>query len=956
MAKKKHKKNYKNKNKSKKNTAGRSAAQAKRTSQVKNTVTSRKTVTKAPAKQEKAAVSNKTTPAVKPVQKKIPEAQPVVQKAESQGRPAETKKPVSQETTSIPAFKAQPVEKPKALMPETSGKHTAKKAHHKKTCLFFVNIFLVLILLVYAAGGAFAVDKLQDLLKDEPELSLNSLVSNESSRIYDGNGNLLTEVGAYYRENIKYDQCPESLIDAFLAIEDSRYFTHNGFDIPRFTSSVINTVLHGNMQGGSTFTMQLIKNSYFSIDDIEGGKEREATIQYKVQQIDMAMKLEKKMTKKQIFELYVNKLNFGGRIRGVQKAAEYYFNKDVSQLNLTESALLAGIVNLPNKYNPYEYLDYATERRNEVLGQMLNHGYITEAEYQLAKSVRVEDELAGTQSFNSSTKYAQYLDVVMQEAAEMTGLDPTTTGMKIYTCLNPQIQEQIEAIENGDTDVTFPDDLMQTAIISMDNTNGEVVGIGGGRNYGGGALLLSRATQQFKQPGSSVKPVLDYPLAFEYLGYSTDEILQDGPITFPAESRVLHNADGKYTGDITIKDALGLSLNIPAILTLQKVVIKIGSDAVVDYMQSLGFSQVSKDGFHLSYAIGGNLFTTTVEELAGAHGAMINHGIYNKPHTIRRIETTSDTYEPDGLNRQVLSSGSAYLISSLMENNVSHKEYWNYMDVLIRDYPVYGKTGTTDWGQDGLQYGIPEGSMKDKWMVSSTSKYTNAVWVGYDKAVAGAGTYFSTWKARMNIPGMINSTLLDVEAAVSPDEVRAGVQQPDDIVNVSYIQGTYPHVEADNGVKAEMQDSQVSSKGLENTPMIPYSSYKGSAPNLDDFEASMSNGILYLNFNTQNLCSGSRDISLHDDYNNISMSGKCLVKTAGLFNSSRNTKYYADVYVNDEYWGQYTSKKSLSSYYAATLDGDVKVCGWYTNSKGTSNKACRFAGTNKAGSPNGLGD
>lgn len=176
-------------------------------------------------------------------------------------------------------------------------------------------------------------------------------------------------------------------------------------------------------------------------------------------------------------------------------------------MSLSESALLAGIVNLPNKYNPYHYLDYATQRRNEVLYLMRQHGYISNEEYKLAKSINVEDQLVGADKLNETNEnddYAQYVDVVIEEAVKLTGKDPVVYGMDIYTAMNPTIQSRIEAIERGDTSVVYADDLMQTAIVSMNNQNGEIVGIGGGRDYQGGARLLNRATSQYKQPGSSV--------------------------------------------------------------------------------------------------------------------------------------------------------------------------------------------------------------------------------------------------------------------------------------------------------------------------------------------------------------------------------------------------------------------------------------------------------------------
>ena len=268
------------------------------------------------------------------------------------------------------------VEQPDERQREKLRKKYIRKLRWHK----ILTVFMVLVVSIYVVGGIYAVRYASKLLKGMPTLNVDDLISTESSKIYDGNGTLLTEIGTYYRENIPYEQMPESLIDAFLSVEDSRFFEHNGFDIPRFTKSVLETVLRHNTQGGSTFTMQLVKNTYFSIEDGDNSTERSATLSYKAQQIVLSMQLEKQLSKREIFELYVNKLNFGDRIRGVQKAAQYYYGKNASQLTLAESALLAGIINLPNTYNPYNYLDYATERRNNVLDLMQYHGYITSEE------------------------------------------------------------------------------------------------------------------------------------------------------------------------------------------------------------------------------------------------------------------------------------------------------------------------------------------------------------------------------------------------------------------------------------------------------------------------------------------------------------------------------------------------------------------------------------------------
>lgn len=399
-------------------------------------------------------------------------------------------------------------EQNKSLDPQESQNKPKKKKRKvplgKKIAIFFVY-FLLIAGLIVGGGGLYVASV---MIKDAPEISLSDFEGLESSQVYDKDGNLITELGAYLRENITYDDMPASLVDAFVAIEDSRFFEHPGFDVPRFAKAALENLKSKSFgQGGSTFTMQLVKNTYFQVDDLENSTIAEKSVDRKVQEIWTALKLETLIDKKQIFQLYLNKLNFGGNIRGVQKAAQYYFGKNANDLSLSESALLAGIINRPNAYNPYENLDYATNRRNTVLDMMVYHGYISELEAELAKSIRVEDLLVGEDYTISESggPYQAYVDAVIEEVKQITGKDPALTPMKVYTNMDRTVQEQIDAIQNGEN-IEYPDELMQIAIVSMDNQTGEIRGLGGGRNYSG-ARLLNRAISQFKQPGSAGQAV-----------------------------------------------------------------------------------------------------------------------------------------------------------------------------------------------------------------------------------------------------------------------------------------------------------------------------------------------------------------------------------------------------------------------------------------------------------------
>ncbi|MEA5026351.1 MAG: transglycosylase domain-containing protein [Erysipelotrichaceae bacterium] len=678
-----------------------------------------------------------------------------------------------------------------------------KKDPNKPKKPFNIKKVLLNILIVVVAlgliGGIGAAIYIKITIDNAPAFNVEDFDNVESTKIFDADGELVADIGLVSRENVSYEDMPQSLVDAFVSIEDSRFFEHNGFDLPRFVKSLIENIKTLSFsQGASTLTMQLVRNVYFTDDSSQTSRVK--SLEYKIQQIYLAIKTEEQLSKKRIFELYINRINFGASTtRGIKGAAEYYFGKDVSELTLSESAYLAGVVNAPNYYNAYKNLEAATERRNTVLSMMLRHGYITQQEYDLAVSIKLEDQLVGVSA--STGKYMSYINAVVDEVIELTGQDPYTTTMNIYTYMDKETQETIEAIENGETTIQFPDDLMQVAIVSMNNQTGEIVGIGGGRSDVV-AKGFNRATDMYKQPGSSVKPFLSYALAFEYLGWATTHTLDDKPVTYRGTDILLKNFDGTYKGQVLLNYAVGVSLNIPAYLTLQAVVDSIGSAKVVEYLNSLGFTQVTTDNFDLGYAIGGSTFEVTVVQMAAAHSALINGGNYITPHTVSRIEFTdgSDPYVPTYASVSVLSEESAYLATSLMEQDVS-VNYGNYMQILKRSYEVYAKTGTTNYDDSFVSYGIPSGAAKDKWMIASTSKYTTAVWIGYDSAVDGEGTYISSAKSALNIPGKINSMLLDV---LNDPETTTNVVRPDNVVEITHVKGVYPYASPIDGMNSDL--------------------------------------------------------------------------------------------------------------------------------------------------------
>jgi penicillin-binding protein 1A len=680
-------------------------------------------------------------------------------------------------------------------MKNNNKKSLRVKKPKRHIFITLVSFLLTMIVAAFLAGSGMTILIVSSMLEDKPVFEVDNFNNAESSKIYDINGDLIADIGLHLRENITYDQIPQVVIDAFIAIEDSRFFTHGGFDIPRFSLA-----LFGNLRGiitgssgfsaggGSTITMQLVKGTYFETEDALAP----VTIERKMQEIALALEADASMPKRRILELYLNRINYGvPSSRGIETAAQYYFGKSTQELSLSEAAYLAGVINAPTTFNAYNNLEQATSRRNTVLFQMRRHGYITEQEEQDAKNIPLENLLAGKTTIDGRP-FQAYIDTVVKEVIVLTGKDPYNTPMNIYTYMQPVIQQQIDDIQNGNVNFEFIDDLLQVSGVVMDHTTGQVVGVMGGRDYNG-ERLLNRATDARQQIGSTAKGILTYPLAFEHLNISTAEVTKDEPILIAGTTFILRNFDRRYRGEMTIRSAFANSMNIPAYQYLERITQTIGARRVVDYLNSIGMNTTTSL-YDLGFAFGGSNFVASPMQLNAAYGAIFNDGQYIQPHTISRIEFRdgSDPLVPQYAKTRVVSSAAAFLTMTLM-NDAIYGGYPNGMTQYRRTaYVAYGKTGTTNYGPEGVQYGIPEGSAKEHWVVVGNTKYVSTVWVGFDKAVAGRNTYMTSAIIAQNYRGRIVNLLMDSVGRVQSNYPI--LRQPDTVVPITHILGPQPYL------------------------------------------------------------------------------------------------------------------------------------------------------------------
>lgn len=841
----------------------------------------------------------------------------------------------------------------------TTQENTVKRKG-KVTRRHIVNsiciVFLSTILITSIVG--FVV--LQNILNKSEILSgIDGLTSDNSSRIFDANGKLITSVAGEsgVRENIKYDQIPQVVVDAFLSVEDSRFFKHNGFDLPRFMKSgLVNVTSGGIRQGGSTLTMQLVDVALFPEDAVLTSTTTQK-IEQKVQEIFKSMEIEEELPKDKIIENYLNKINFGGPARGIQKGAEYYFGKKVEDLNLSEAAFLAGVINAPASNNPYygvetdaagnvtvNYYNEAVSRRNTALNLMNQHGYISNSELELAKSTKLSFDLNGETTFETD-KYASLIQYVKDEANNTYGINIDTSAVDVYTSFDLETQNYANAIDDG-TAVDYagvPFDVVNQydgrfnfGASLINNQNGEVIAFcdGWGGNPKGNEQSY-RSNTITHEIGSTSKMIIDYPEAFDELGYATTHVLEDGPT--PYAGNIMYNAsrDKGFQGDVTLENAISNSLNVPAFKTYVALRDAIGVDGIKEYLRKNGIPDEVIDQLDDTYSIGGSNFRLNPLQLASSYQALANGGERFTTHSIRTLDFQDDNKKDIEANytpQRVYSEGAAWLSSYMLEQAV--KGGAGALEDFQAPYKIYGKTGTTDFDKkEAARLGYPEVSGKDSWTVGYTSNFTAATWAGYDEHLPEYADYQDLTKLyTWDLHGRVTRSLL--EKATQNGTIGADpIPMSDEVTSISHISGLFPYATAPANQSDLMVKGYILKKFAGNLKTVE----PDPLDNPTKFDASFSDGVLSYALSEypdkEKLTEASKTKTM--SANGVTApNGRRIFDKSFLFGA---VKYKLDITVNGTSIGVQTLASPIGTFNTwptPLKNGDkVKACGFYAYDK-----------------------
>ncbi|MBW5062320.1 penicillin-binding protein PBP1A [Streptococcus pneumoniae] len=585
-----------------------------------------------------------------------------------------------------------------------------------------ISFLSLVIAAIVLGGGVFFY-----YVSKAPSLSESKLVATTSSKIYDNKNQLIADLGSERRVNAQANDIPTDLVKAIVSIEDHRFFDHRGIDTIRILGAFLRNLQSNSLQGGSTLTQQLIKLTYFSTSTSD------QTISRKAQEAWLAIQLEQKATKQEILTYYINKVYMSNGNYGMQTAAQNYYGKDLNNLSLPQLALLAGMPQAPNQYDPYSHPEAAQDRRNLVLSEMKNQGYISAEQYEKAVNTPITD---GLQSLKSASNYPAYMDNYLKEiinqVEEETGYNLLTTGMDVYTNVDQEAQKHLWDIYNTDEYVAYPDDELQVASTIVDVSNGKVIAQLGARHQSSNVSFgINQAVETNRDWGSTMKPITDYAPALEYGVYdSTATIVHDEPYNYPGTNTPVYNWDRGYFGNITLQYALQQSRNVTAVETLNKV----GLDRAKTFLNGLGIDYPS---MHYANAISSNTtesnkqYGASSEKMAAAYAAFANGGIYHKPMYINKVVFSDGSKkEFSDVGTRAMKETTAYMMTEMMKTVLA---YGTGRGAYLPWLAQAGKTGTSNYTDDEIEKHIKNTGYvaPDEMFVGYTRKYSMAVWTGY---------------------------------------------------------------------------------------------------------------------------------------------------------------------------------------------------------------------------------
>ena len=620
----------------------------------------------------------------------------------------------------------------------------------------FIGLLTFFVICVIAGGGLFAY-----YVSSVPKLTENKLQSTNSSRIYDGNGSLIADLGSEKRESASTDEIPIILVNAITSIEDKRFFTHRGIDVYRIMGAAINNLRHNSTQGGSTLDQQLIKLAYFSTNTSD------QTLKRKSQEIWLSLQMERQYTKQEILTFYVNKVYMGNGYYGMKTAAKSYFGKELGDLSVAQAALLAGIPQAPTQYDPYANPDAAKERRNTVLNEMYEDKNISKEEYVQAKATDISD---GLLPLTNKASYEPYLDnyikQVIEQVSTEANADIYSAGLDVYTNLDPDIQKYIWNVYNSNDYIAYPDDKFQVASTIIDVTNGRVVAQLGSRHQDENiALGTNQAVQTDRDWGSTMKPITDYAPAIEKRVYTnTGTTVYDTPYNFPGTSTPVYNWDRKYYGSISLTYATQSFLK----------------DLGIEYPEMFYSNAISS-----STTSSDPKYGASSEKMAAAYASFANGGTYYKPSYIKSIkfeDGSTKSYDSKGV--EAMSPQTAYMMNSMLKQVLTGG---TATEAYVPGTINAGKTGTSNYSDDEY-YQVQKESgvyadliVPDETFVGYNTKYAMAIWTGYENRKTPL--YGSDLNIAKQIYGLTSRYLNQMYGAGSKDfDMPSGVYN-----NGSYV-------------------------------------------------------------------------------------------------------------------------------------------------------------------------